>query len=204
MREAQFHIISTGRQPVERFARIAKETQGYVDFFHLREKHLSARQLYQAVNLLIENGIPPAKIVINDRVDVAWAVKAYGVQLAFHSLDVKVVKQSFPKLEVGASVHSLKEAREAFRDGADFGVFGHVFQTSSKPELPPKGLEELKRVTANTDMPIIAIGGIKPSNCSEVIQAGAHGIAVMSGVLEAENPLQKAREYRQYLEGRNS
>ncbi|KKK37126.1 transcriptional regulator [Mesobacillus campisalis] len=204
MGETQLHLISTGRQPVGRFARIAKEIQAYVDFFHLREKHLSARQLYQAVTLLIENGIPPAKIIINDRVDVAWAVKAYGVQLAFHSLDVKVVKHSFPEMAVGASVHSLKEAREAFQDGADFGIFGHIFETSSKPGLAPKGLEELKCVTANTNLPIIAIGGIKPSNCREVIQAGAHGIAVMSGILEAENPLQKAKEYRQYLGGRNS
>jgi thiazole tautomerase (transcriptional regulator TenI) len=196
---SQLHIISTGRQSVERFARTAKEIQAYVDFFHLREKHLGAQQLYLAVNLLIVNGIPPAKIIINDRVDVACAVKAHGVQLAFHSLDAKVVKEAFPGMTVGKSIHSVEDAQEAFVKGADYGVFGHIFPTSSKPGLSPRGLEELKNVTGKTNLPIIAIGGIKPSNCFEVIQAGAHGIAVMSGVLEADNPVQMVKEYRKSL-----
>lgn len=63
--------------------------------FYLREKHRSASELYQAVRLLHDNKIPLSKIIINDRVDVAWVHKVFGVQLAFHSLDAEVVKGAF-------------------------------------------------------------------------------------------------------------
>jgi thiazole tautomerase (transcriptional regulator TenI) len=195
MTEHELHIISTGKQPIEKFVEIASDIQDYVDFFHLREKQMSAAQLYQAVTLLGEKKIPLSKILINDRVDVAWALKVFGVQLAFHSLDVRVVKQAFPGIRVGSSIHSVDEALVASQKGADYAIYGHVFQTNSKPGLPPKGVEKLQEITMNTKLPIIAIGGITPSNSRLVIKAGAKGIAVMSGVLEAEDPIQAVKEY---------
>ncbi|MBU8878790.1 thiamine phosphate synthase [Bacillus sp. FJAT-29790] len=199
MASSELHIISTGKQPIEKLAEIATEIQEYVDFFHLREKQMSALQLYQAVNILTEKNIPLSKIIINDRVDVAWTMKTFGVQLAFHSLDSGVVKQAFPGIRVGSSIHSVNEAKEVSEKGVDYAIYGHVFPTNSKLDLPPKGIEGLKEITGSTSMPIIAIGGIKPSNCSFVLEAGAKGIAVMSGVLEAEDPLQAVKEYSKAL-----
>ncbi|MDQ7864290.1 DUF561 domain-containing protein [Peribacillus frigoritolerans] len=69
------------------------------------------------------------------------------------------------------------------------------FETDSKIGLPPKGVEELHAITRNVNLPIIAIGGITPFNCQVVLDAGARGIAVMSGVLEAENPIEAVKEY---------
>ncbi|MGG4267196.1 thiazole tautomerase TenI [Peribacillus simplex] len=199
MNAQELHIISTGKQPIERFAEIAANIQEHVDFFYLREKHMSASELYRAVTLLYDKKIPLSKIIINDRVDVAWAKKVFGVQLAFHSLDAGVVKGSFPEMRIGCSIHSMDEAKAAFRNGADYAIYGHVFETDSKRGLPPKGVGELRAITRNVNIPIIAIGGITPFNCHVVRDAGAQGIAVMSGVLEAENPVRAVKEYSKSL-----
>jgi thiazole tautomerase (transcriptional regulator TenI) len=199
MNALELHIISTGKQPIEKFVEIASRIQEHVDFFYLREKHMNASELYRAVTLLHDNKIPLSKIIINDRVDVAWVHKVFGVQLAFHSLDAGVVKGAFPGMSVGCSIHSMDEAKAAFRNGADYAIYGHVFETNSKRGLPPKGVEELHAITRNVNLPIIAIGGITPSNCQVVKDAGAHGIAVMSGVLEAENPVRAVKEYSKSL-----
>ncbi|WP_285766881.1 thiazole tautomerase TenI [Peribacillus sp. SI8-4] len=191
----ELHIISTGKQQMERFAEIASEIQDDVDFFHLREKQMTASDLYRAVTLLQNRKIPLSKIIINDRADVAWTQKASGVHLAFHSLDAAVVRGAFPGLGVGCSVHSIEEAKVACEKGVDYAMYGHIFATDSKRGLPPKGLEELQEVTRNVSLPIIAIGGITPSNCQSVLDAGARGIAVMSGILEAKNPREAVQKY---------
>ncbi|USK76996.1 thiazole tautomerase TenI [Peribacillus frigoritolerans] len=195
----ELHIISTGKQPIEKFVEIASNIQEHVDYFYLREKHRSASELYRAVTLLHDNKIPLSKIIVNDRVDVAWVHKVFGVQLAFHSLDAEIVKEAFPGMNVGCSIHSMDEAKAAFSKGADYAIYGHVFETVSKIGLPPKGVEELHAITRNVNLPLIAIGGITPFNCQAVLDAGARGIAVMSGVLEAENPVEAVKEYAKSL-----
>ncbi|MEK1830709.1 thiamine phosphate synthase [Priestia megaterium] len=75
-----------------------------------------------------------SKIIVNDRVDVAHALKAKGVQLAYHSLDVSVVIDAFPSLIVGKSVHSVEEALEAEKDGAHYILYGHIYSTHSKKD----------------------------------------------------------------------
>jgi thiazole tautomerase (transcriptional regulator TenI) len=160
---------------------------------------MTASQLYQAVTLLHQKNVPRSKIIINDRVDVAWAQMVSGVQLGYQSLDTKIVKQAFPGIRTGKSVHSFQEAKEAEQNGADYVIYGHIFQTKSKPNIPPKGVKKLRDITMNVNLPVIAIGGITPANCDAVLKAGARGIAVMSGVLEAENPIQSVKEYCKIL-----
>ncbi|MFA1710351.1 thiazole tautomerase TenI [Peribacillus frigoritolerans] len=199
MNAHELHIISTGKQPIEKFVEIASNIEEHVDYFYLREKHMNASELYRAVTLLHDNKIPLSKIIVNDRVDVAWVHKVFGVQLAFHSLDAEIVKEAFPGMNVGCSIHSMDEAKAAFSKGADYAIYGHVFETDSKIGLPPKGVEELHAITRNVNIPIIGIGGITPFNCQVVLDAGARGIAVMSGVLEAENPVEAVKEYAKSL-----
>src|SRR5205814_5544946 len=95
-----------------------------------------------------------ARVLVNDRVDVALAAGADGVHLAESSLPVADVRRAFPSLLVGASVHGLERAAGAARDGADFLVFGPVYETPSKRGLgPPQGLEALARVAASVPIP---------------------------------------------------
>jgi thiazole tautomerase (transcriptional regulator TenI) len=196
------HVISNGRLSLEDFAAIAKRIDPYVDKFHIREKQRTAREIYRGVQVLIEKGISCHKVVIHDRIDVAWAAST-GVQLAYHSLPVGIVKEKFPYLTAGVSVHSFREAIESAQSGADYLLFGHVFETESKRGFPARGVEMLKKITMHLSIPVIAIGGIKPENVWSVLDAGAAGIAVMSGILQAENPVTAARKYAEKLEARS-
>lgn len=195
MKAKELHVVSTGRQPAPLVADMIAEIHPYIDRFHIREKEKSAREIYDFITMLTEKGVPLSKIIINDRVDVAFITKAAGVQLAYHSLDAEVVKREFPELTVGCSVHSSHEVKVASDKGVDYVMYGHIFQTASKQDLAPRGVDELKKICLESKLPIIAIGGIKPDNITRVLQAGVSGIAVMSGILEATNPLQAAKEY---------
>src|SRR5699024_7828977 len=96
-----------------------------------------------------------------------------GVQLAYHSLPTPLVKEGYLNLAIGKSVHSLEEAMEAEKAGADYLLYGHIFESKSKPELLPKGLEQLSILTQSVDVPIIAIGGITVDNLPAIMDAGA-------------------------------
>ncbi|WP_342351989.1 thiamine phosphate synthase [Neobacillus soli] len=190
----ELHIISNGKMPIEQLGEIVRGIHPYITAIHLREKQKTARELFHAVQLLTEANIPLSKIIINDRVDVAIVSRARGVQLAFHSLEAAIVKENFPQLMLGSSIHSYEEGRKAKENGADYVLFGHVFPSKSKPGKTPKGLEELTKLR-QLDIPVIAIGGITAENTGLVLDAGANGIAVMSGVLEASNPLAAVKAY---------
>ncbi|WP_420894154.1 thiamine phosphate synthase [Staphylospora marina] len=199
VKRPELHVVTTGRQPAERVVPVLAEISPLVDRIHLREKALSAGEVYRMAASLAERGVPPEKIIINDRVDVAVAIGAGGVQLAWHSLRMSVVRRAFPGLRAGRSVHSEKEADEAVRDGADWLIYGHVFPTRSKPGLSPRGLEELGSIIRRQPVPVIAIGGILPENAGLPLEAGAAGIAVMSGILERPDPAKAAWEYAAIL-----
>lgn len=200
MRRVELHAVSTGRQSFEELARIAGAIRSRVDAFHLRERTRTARELLEGIELLLAAGVPGDRIVVNDRADVAAAAGVGGVQLAYHSLAVPAVKRLFPQLRVGKSVHSLEEALQAEADGADYVIFGHIYPTPSKPDVPARGIEALRGLADRLRIPVIAIGGVKPDHAAEVMRAGASGIAVMSGLLEAADPQAEAEAYRQYLQ----
>lgn len=195
----QLHVISTGKQEKELFIQIIEHIHPYIDFIHLREKSWTAKELIEVVQTLVTRGVPFNKIILNDRVDVANVTKCGGVQLAYHSIDVVHVKKSFPQLRVGCSVHSVKEAVNKEKDGADFLLYGHVFSTSSKKGIPPKGIGELEKIVNATKIPVIAIGGVTSERIPAVIHSGASGVAVLSGILLANNPLDAVKQYRSKL-----
>jgi len=157
----------------------------------LREKDLSGRELFDLGARLAEAARRfEAWLFVNDRLDVARAVGAAGVQRAHHSLPVGVLRRlAPPPFLVGASVHALDEARAAADEGADFLVFGPVYDTPSKrPFGPPQGLRALEAVAGAVDRPVLAVGGVTPGRVGEVLGAGARGVAVISAILSAERP----------------
>jgi thiamine-phosphate pyrophosphorylase len=140
--------------------------------------------------------------IVNDRVDVALAVGADAVQRTSTSLPIQDIRAIADKrLRIGVSTHSLDEAVEAELKGADWVVFGPVYDTPSKrPYGPPQGLERLTRVAATVRLPVIAIGGITPDRVREVLGAGARGIAVISGIIAAESPADATRGFLDALD----
>jgi thiazole tautomerase (transcriptional regulator TenI) len=197
--EQELHVITTGQQQSAEIVEIVAHIHPYVDTIHLREKQMTAKELGNLVSSLLDQGVPASKMVVNDRVDVAVVYSLKGVQLAYHSLDVKRVKDHFPSLQVGCSVHSLEEALAAARHGADYFVYGHIFPTASKKGLQPRGIQALTQIANEVPIPVIGIGGITVENAVHVLNAGAKGIAVMSGVFLAKDPVSAVKAYSRLL-----
>jgi thiamine-phosphate pyrophosphorylase len=149
--------------------------RGGVDLIQVREKDLEARALYDLVCRIRDAAAGTStQILVNDRLDIALAASIDGVHLPGNGLPVARVR---PHIRVlGCSTHTLKEALEAERDGADFVVFGPVFETPGKA---PVGLDALRDVAASVKIPVLAIGGITRENAGRVTQAGAAGIAAI-------------------------
>lgn len=153
-----------------------------VDMVQVRERDLSAHNLdhltSSVARLARRYG---SRLLVNDRADVA-ACAGVGVHLATRSIPTEVVRKTFgPEMLIGASTHSLEEAQRAEQAGADFIVFGPVYETESKKAYgPPTGLRALRAVTASIQIPVLALGGIKMSNYRQALEAGAAGIAGIS------------------------
>jgi thiamine-phosphate pyrophosphorylase len=168
----------------------------------LREKDLGAAELLELARPLREiTRQAGAPLFINDRADVALAVEADGVQRGHTSLPVRLMRTVVGnRLLIGASVHSLEEARVAEQEGADFLLFGPVYDTPSKRAYgAAQGVESLRRVVEAVSIPVFAIGGITPERVHEVRKSGAHGVAVISAILAAERPAEATKAFLEAL-----
>lgn len=155
-----------------------------IPLVQIREKTLRARVLFELVVRAVEivRG-SETRLLVNDRSDIARAGGADGVHLTAQSLPADVVRGIYgPEFVIGVSTHSLEEARIARIKGADFVVFGPVFETESKRAFgAPQGLEKLREVCSELrEFPVIAIGGITLHNANACLEAGASGIAGIS------------------------
>jgi thiamine-phosphate pyrophosphorylase len=173
---------------------IAQAACAGVDWIQLREKDLEGRALLELAGKAVAAGDvaaasraagQPARILVNDRLDVAWAARAAGVHLGENSVPAGEVtrwrnRAGRPGFQVGASCHSLEAAEQAAADGADYLFFGPVFATPSKQAFgPPQGLLRLERVCRAVSLPVLAIGGITPQNAGACLHAGAAGVAAI-------------------------
>lgn len=174
------------------------------DWVQVREKGGSARDVLHITRSLLPVAADqpiPRGVLVNDRVDVVLASGAHGVHLAKKSLPPRLVRRLLgPRLLMGVSVHSLEEALEAVEAGADYLTFGHIFPTESKPGLPPRGLEALQRVVEAVPVPVLAIGGITAQRLPSVLETGCAGVALIGGVMAAEDPVEAVRALRRVMD----
>ena len=164
---------------------------GGVKGIQLREKDLVGRELFflaEAARKLTQRY--HALLLINDRIDIALAVDADGVHLSTASIPIESARALLGRQQLlGASTHSLEEAQEAERNGADFVVFGPIYFTPLKaPYGAPQGLAALKKIVEKISLPIYAIGGIKPENIADARRTGVQGVALISAVMSAADP----------------
>lgn len=176
--EATESNFAQARREILDIVRVAVDER--VSLVQLREKRLSARSLVEltAAAAKITRG-SATRLLVNDRADIAVAAGADGVHLTANSLPVDVIRNNFPRdLVIGVSTHSIEEAVNADRNGADFAVFGPVFESPGKSELT--GLVLLSEVCSDLgSFPIIGLGGINASNYASVLAAGASGFAAI-------------------------
>lgn len=200
------------------------------------DKYLEGKDILQVLNSAVEGGVTAIQFrlkkkndrellalakdlrtlttekgllfIIDDRLDLALAAEADGVHLGKEDIPLEEAQKIGGKeLIIGVTVENAKEAKEAALAGADYLGTAAVFPTPTKSyNEPPLGKDELQKITAAVDIPVVAIGGINRENAFDILQTGVAGIAVISAILNANDPKKAAQELKNIIEkakGRN-
>lgn len=176
--------------------------RGGADTIQFRQKSGPTREMIQVAGdvkqVCAERGVT---FIVNDRVDVAIASGADGVHLGQDDFPIPLARELLGKgCIIGGSAATMEEARKCLSEGADYVGFGPVYPTTSKDDAGPvSGISILKGVVESIPLPIIAIGGVSAENAAEVMEAGAHGIAVISAVCCQQDPEQATRALHRAL-----
>ena len=188
------HVLAPGQDLI---ATVRGALLGGVRAVQLREKDLSAAELYPLARELRELTREfSARLLINDRVDLALAIDADGVHLGSHSMPVAVARQLLGGQRlIGVSTHPPDEVRRAAAAGADFVTFGPVYATPSKLSYgPPLGLSPLTAVCADAPLPVFALGGVTAARLPALRAAGCQHVALIGAILQAVDPETAARD----------
>ena len=175
----------------------AAAIRGGVSCIQLREKTCSTREFIDEAlairSLLARHEIP---LIINDRVDVALAVKADGIHLGQKDMPCSMARQLIPEnMIVGISVESLDDAIAAQKDGADYLGVSPIYPTPTKTDTAQAlGLEGLRSIQSEVNLPLVGIGGLNADNAAAVIYNGADGVAVVSAIVAADDPEAATRD----------
>jgi thiamine-phosphate pyrophosphorylase len=177
-------------------ARIVEQMiEGGVDVIQLRGKGNSIEKLVDVAaelhQLTTKSSTP---LIVNDYAEIASQVTVEGVHVGQDDDSIELARRKAERnVLLGKSTHSLEQAQAAQREGADYIGFGPIFATPTKPEYPPIGLADIRRVHAEVSLPIFCIGGINIDNLQSVIDAGAKRVVMVSALLKAHSIVDYAR-----------
>lgn len=191
-----YGILDLGYAESSDGARIVERMiEGGVDLVQLRGKRNSIEQLVDLAAKLHELTTKSSTpLIVNDYAEIASRVPVEGVHVGQHDDSIELARRKAGRnILVGKSTHSLEQARGAQREGADYIGFGPIFATPTKPDYPPIGLAEIRRVHAEVSLPIFCIGGINIDNLQSVIDAGAKRVVMVSALIKAHSIVDYAR-----------
>jgi len=176
---------------------LAEAVAGGVAAVQVRERDLPTSELLALAQDLRAIAPPPTlSLIVNDRLDLVLALDLDGVHLRADSMPVSVARRVLgPQRLIGVSTHAMDEVRQANEEGADYLLFGPIFDTPSKRAYgPPLGLDRLRNVCRQSTVPVFAVGGITGARVKDVRQAGAHGVAVIGAILSRDDVAEATHE----------
>ena len=197
------YLVTEESMPLEQLLQTIEEAvKGGVTIVQLREKNTSGKSFFEKAKsvkaLLKQYDVP---LIINDRVDVALAIEADGVHVGQSDLPLTAIRNIVPStMLIGISVSTIAEAIEAEENGADYIGIGAVFPTHSKDDAKvlPEGM--LAEITNAVALPAVAIGGIKLIHLPKLREMNIAGVAIVSGIMKADDPYSAAKSYRKEME----
>lgn len=192
--------VTDNTHSLEKLLSILLEIHPYVDYVQIREKAKSPIEIYTLCERLLKEGVPIDKIIVNDRLDIATLLSLKNVHLPSNGLSVNQVKTVFPKMSIGVSVHSKEEAILAERSQTDYVIYGHCYPTNSKEGKPPVTLSTISEIKSELSVPLYAIGGITEERVGKLAELGADGVAIMSAIFSASDPLMAIKRIRERCE----
>ena len=192
--------LSLGR-PIDEI--VSAAVKGGATLVQLREKKCSTREFIEIANKLLEVLRPlEIPLLINDRLDVAIAVKADGVHIGQGDMPYEIAREMLgPEAIIGLSVESVEDAVKAEILDVDYLGLSPIFSTPTKTDIYHElGVEGIRKIKELSSHKLVGIGGINSSNTEEIIAAGADGVAVVSAISSAESPEKASRELREIVE----
>ena len=187
--------LSEGRSNLEFLEAVI---QGEARIIQLREKEYPKKELYNlALKFREITSEAEVLLIINDHVDIALAVDADGVHLGQEDLPVKVARKLAPELLIGASTHSLEQALQAEKDGADYINIGPIFITKTKEGVESSlGPEAIAKIRPRIEVDFTVMGGINEENIEQVLAKGARRVAMVSAITKAPDIAGKVRSLK--------
>lgn len=181
------------------YEQVETALQGGATCVQLREKHLDRETFLQEARDLVQlchrYGVP---FIVNDEVDIAVECGADGVHVGQEDMKAADVRAKVgPQMMIGVSAHTVEEALEAVKNGADYLGVGAVFSTSTKTDVSVLSMETLRAVCNAVKVPVVAIGGISEHNLMQLSGSGVDGVAVVSAIFAAEDPKAAAQKLRE-------
>lgn len=196
-------LIADGFTLPARAERVEAAVEAGVPWVHLRDHAAPAGVFERAAEALVprlRTIAPDVRLSVNMRLLVARRL-GVGLHVGIRGVEIGAARKALgAAVQVGFSAHDLAEGRQALAAGADYLFFSPIFPTPSKPGRPGAGLDALATFCAALPAtPVFALGGLTPVRVPDVLAAGAHGVAVLSGILSAEDPAAAVRAYREAI-----
>ena len=189
--DLSLYLVTDKSDDVEKFLKTIEEAiKGGVTIVQIREKTATTLDFYNLAlkvkEITTKYNVP---LIINDRIDIALAIDADGIHVGQTDMPCEVTRKLMGSDKiVGVSASTIKEAKQAEKDGADYIGTGAIFPTTTKDDAEKVSKKELKEIVDSIDIPVVAIGGITIENAPELIDTGIKGLSVVSAIMSSDNP----------------
>lgn len=195
--DLSLYLVTDNSEDVDKFLNTIEEAiKGGVTVVQIREKTADTLDFYNlALKVKEITSKYDVPLIVNDRVDIALAIDADGVHVGQSDMPCDVTRKLIGQNKIlGVSAATVKEARKAESDGADYIGTGAVFPTTTKDDADSVTKDELTEIVKSIDIPVVAIGGINLDNACELNGTGIAGLSVVSAIMSSDNPKKSSQE----------